>query len=355
VKKDKQGFVRIRYCPFIAIAYALLLMTAAAHAQTAPAATPQMQDVTSPDVLPGHGLEEHPFLYAGETERRRPEQTLSVVRGGKVVWTYSISNKNATGHAQELSDAWMLSNGNILFARETGATELSPDKKVVWNYDAPEGCEVHVAQPVDKSRVFILQNGTPARAMIINTTTDKIEKETIIPAAPPAHSQFRHGRLTEAGTILTAHLNEGRVAEYDWSGKKIWNVNAPGVWAATRLKNGNTLISQEHTGVREVDPAGKTVWEFTQADVPEITLVAVQEASRLANGNTLICNWTSGRVPLGEWPKAVQLLEVTPAKKVVWALRAWSAGQGGADLGPATSVQLLDEPGVAEKPGELQR
>jgi hypothetical protein len=60
-------------------------------------------------------------------------------------------------------------------------------------------------------------------------------------------------------------------------------------------------------------------------------------------------------VPLAEWPKAVQLLEVTPAKKVVWALRAWSADDGGADLGPATSVQLLDEPGVAEKVGELQR
>jgi len=331
------------------------MMTAAARAQMSPAATPEMQDVTSPDVLPGRGLAEHPFLYAGETERRRSEQTLSVVRGGKVVWSYSIPNKNATGHAQELSDAWMLSNGNILFARETGATELSPDKKVVWNYDAPEGCEVHVAQPVDKSRVFILQNGTPAEAMIVDTTTGKVEKDAVIPAAAPAHSQFRHGRLTAAGTILTAHLNEGRVAEYDWSGKEIWSVSAPGVWAATRLKNGNTLISQEHTGVREVDPAGKTVWDFTQADVPGITLVAVQEASRLANGDTLICNWTSGRVPLAEWPKAVQLIEVTPAKKVVWAIRAWSTERGGADLGPATSVQLLDEPGVAEKPGELQR
>jgi hypothetical protein len=48
----------------------------------------------------------------------------------------------------------------------------------------------------------------------------------------------------------------------------------------------------------------------------------------------------------------VQLLEVTPEKKVVWALRAWN---GDADLGPATSVQLPDEPGLPESPGQLQR
>jgi hypothetical protein len=36
-------------------------------------------------------------------------------------------------------------------------------------------------------------------------------------------------------------------------------------------------------------------------------------------------------------------VEVTRDKKVVWALRDWDA------LGPASSTQLLDEPGVAER------
>jgi hypothetical protein len=47
----------------------------------------------------------------------------------------------------------------------------------------------------------------------------------------------------------------------------------------------------------------------------------------------------------------VQVIEITPDKKVVWALRAWDAP---ADLGPASAVQLLDEPGVPEA-GDLQR
>jgi hypothetical protein len=34
-----------------------------------------------------------------------------------------------------------------------------------------------------------------------------------------------------------------------------------------------------------------------------------------------------------------------PQKRVVWALRSWKAP---ADLGPATTIQLLDEPPSAE-------
>jgi len=45
------------------------------------------------------------------------------------------------------------------------------------------------------------------------------------------------------------------------------------------------------------------------------------------------------------------VLEVTPDKKLVWALREWTDP---ADLGPASSLQLLDEPGVAEN-GDQQR
>ena len=34
---------------------------------------------------------------------------------------------------------------------------------------------------------------------------------------------------------------------------------------------------------------------------------------------------------------------VRPDKKVVWALRSWT---GGADLGPDSSIQILNEPGL---------
>ena len=123
---------------------------------------------------------------------------------------------------------------------------------------------------------------------------------------------------------------------------------APSAWAAVRLKNGNTLISgNQHGYVREVNRQGEIVWEIGKNDLPGISLYTVQEVTRLVNGNTLINNWV-GSVAQENWPTVVQLIEVTPDKKVVWALRDWTT------LGPASSTQLLDEPGAAER-GQLQR
>lgn len=59
---------------------------------------------------------------------------------------------------------------------------------------------------------------------------------------------------------------------------------------------------------------------------------------RLANGNTIFC----ARADNGQRP---QLVEVTPDKKVVWALKGWK------DLGPATAIQVRDDPGLPERPG----
>jgi hypothetical protein len=41
----------------------------------------------------------------------------------------------------------------------------------------------------------------------------------------------------------------------------------------------------------------------------------------------------------------VQAWEVTPDKKVVWALRSWTDPT---NLGPSTTIQLLDEPSAPE-------
>jgi hypothetical protein len=294
--------------------------------------------------LPGKGLAQHPFLYCGEWQNRSTSnQTIYIVRSGKIVWSYTNPVKG------ELGDCSMLSNGNILFSRQAGASEVTPDRRIVWNYDGPPGTEIHTAWPVDRDRVLIMQNGNPAKALVIEKSTNKVETELVLPTrAPGTHGQFRHIRMTRAGTFLIAHMDLGKVVEYDRSGKELWSVDAPSAWAAVRLKNGNTLISgNQHGWVREVTPKGETVWEINKDELPGFPLHTVQEVSRLANGNTLINNWV-GNTPLPDWPKVVQLIEVTPQKKVVWALRDWTT------LGPASSTQLLDEPGSAEK-GDLQR
>jgi hypothetical protein len=67
--------------------------------------------------LPGKGLKQHDFVYVGEWDVRKPKaQSMFVVRGGKVVWQYSIPQFTATGRIQEFDDCTMLSNGNIVYA-----------------------------------------------------------------------------------------------------------------------------------------------------------------------------------------------------------------------------------------------
>jgi len=310
---------------------------------------PATAPATQPAVLPGLGLAQHPFLYTGEWDYRKPMQTIFVVRGGKIVWTYDIPIKDASGTLEELGDATMLPNGNILFCRKVGASEITPDKKIVWNIEAEKGTEIHSVQPLGLDHVLLMQNGNPAKLKRINTATGAVEVELTLPTRHPdkSHGQFRRVRQTGAGTFLAAHMDSAKVAEYDSTGKEIWSVDAPSPWSASRLSNGNTLIGCSTHGVREVNPQGQTVWEFTQKDAPDIKLFIIQDVSRLANGNTVMCSWCPNSIKNPrQWPGSVQVLEVTPDKKIVWALSSWTEPN---DLGPASSIQLLDEPGSPDQ------
>jgi hypothetical protein len=337
----------------VTLALAVFGATVAASASPDGALDQAVSGTEAQAALPGKGPAQHPFLYAGEWDTRKPlEQSMFIVRGGKVVWQYSIPLRTGTNRIQEFDDATLLANGNVIFSRMSGAGEVTPDKKLIWNYEAPEGTEVHSIQYAGKDRVLIMQNGNPAKALIINTATNKIEKEIPIPTTVTGtHGQFRHIRMTRAGTILVPHMGEGKVVEYDMDGKVVWSVAAKSPWHAVRLKNGNTLFAGDaQRYVREVNPKGETVWELTQADVPNIKLFNTQTAIRLANGNTVISNWVAGNNKTEEWAGTVQIFEVTRDKKVVWALSSWKDP----DLGPATSIQLLDEPGTVEN-GDLER
>ena len=306
-----------------------------------------MHCIAQNNTLPGKGLKQHSFLYVGEWDTRHPEaQNMTIVRGGKVVWQYSIPLHPTPGANQEFDDITMLPNGNIVFARMSGAGIVTPGKKLIWEFVCPPGTETHSCSPIGKDSVLMVLNGNPAKVLIINTATNTILKEILIPTTTTnTHGQFRHIRLTEKGTIVVPLLSEGKVVEYTLEGKEIWSVQAKSAWSAIRLHNGNTLISGDgQSYTREVDSSGKTVWELTQADVP-FKLYNNQTANRLANGNTIICNWIGGNHNTEEWASSVQVFEVTPAKKVIWAFSSWS----NPDLGTSTAIQLLNKKGLPDK------
>ena len=292
-------------------------------------------DKPLPEGLPGAGLAQHPMLYIGEGYNK-----MFVIDGGKIVWTYS------TGPGNEFDDVWMLSNGNVLFTRMQYVAEVTPGKKVVWRFDAPPGTEIHTCQPIGLDKVMFVENGLPPKLIVMNITNNAVETEHELPAPSltdpkTAHAQFRRARYTAKGTYLISFLEMDQIVEYDKDFNQIWRYEIPTPWAAVRLKNGNTLITDERDKLtREIDSQGEIVWELKPEDLPEPYQFAnTQTAARLANGNTIICS-RGGR------NNGPQLVEVTKDKKVVWVLQDW------AHFGPATAVQILDDPGIPEKPGD---
>ncbi len=294
-------------------------------------------DGVIPANLPGKGLAQYPMLYVGENYNK-----MFLIKDGKVVWTYSA------GTTCEFDDVWMLSNGNILFTRMDYIAEVSPDKKVIWRYDIKRG-GIHTCQPIGLDKVMFVVNGFPPKLFIVNISTGVVEVEQELPfnAASDDHGQFRRARITAQGTYLISFLDLDYVIEYDKNFKEIWKYNINKPWAAIRLKNGNTLITDEKDWLtREVNIKGETVWEFNaKTDMPaeyQFTS-APQTCTRLVNGNTI---FTSRGDKNGNSP---QLVEINRDKKIVWVLQNWIT------LGPATVVQILNDPGVPEIPGESAR
>ena len=209
--------------------------------------------------------------------------------------------------------------------------------------------EVHTAQPIGTKYVVFIQNGDPALLRVVEIATNQTVREFPLPTGNPksVHGHFRHARLTPAGTILVAHMDNKKVSEYDSTGKEVWSYAIESPWSASRLPNGNTLIATNKKLVVEVDPKGQTVWELKPADMPGYKIDGFQIAQRLPNGNTLVNNWVN------QWNTTVD-----PANTPVQALGIHShqePGMGATFLDRSRrprpgddAARLLDTRGVPE-------
>ncbi len=248
--------------------------------------------------------------------------------------------------AKHPQDCWRLPNGNILFAHQFGAKEVTRDQKVVWEYTAPEKVECHACQPLPDGNVLVVECGT-SRIIEVNRA-GKIAKEIKLVTKPEVklHNQFRGTRKTADGHYLVCFKGERKIVELDGSGKVLREVPVTGdPHEVVRLANKNLLITcGDGHKVVEVDPSGKTVWELNENDLPGNTLRLMAGCHRLPNGNTIFANYLGH----GHIGKQAQFFEITPDKKVVWAFE---------DKGrfkTINQVMALDDTGDVTK-GEVLR
>ncbi len=166
---------------------------------------------------------------------------------GKEVWKFQKANVQSPWSAERLP------NGNTLIAHQTFALEVDASGKTVWQAQL-EGTLSHAIR---------LENGNTLASLL--SATDKVVEVDpsgkVVWEIKGLNQPYRIQRLSN-GNTLVVDRGRNRVVEFDPSGKEeVWThegLNGPD--SAQRLSNGNTLISDGQL-IREVDPAGKTVWE----------------------------------------------------------------------------------------------
>ena len=270
----------------------------------------------------------------------------SIAADGRVEWRLPVG---------AIHDLHLLPDGHVLYQDGwTRIIELDERRKPVWDYNAKRNgnagrtVEVHAFQRLPDGTTMIVESG-PAR--IIEVDRDGAVKHEIPLTVNErsAHSDTRNARKTDAGTYLVAHEKDGVVREYDSTGKVVWEFDVPlfdrprkgghgpeafgdQVYSAVRLADGNTLIGTGNGhGVLEVTPAKEIVWKLEQHDLPGIVLAWVTQVRRLKNGNTLLVNCHAG-------PDHPQIIEVTPDKKVVWTFKDFTT------FGDSLPVAVVQEP-----------
>ena len=258
--------------------------------------------------------------------------------------TRTLAALSPAGHVEwklpvgPIHDLHLLPGGHMLYQDSwTHIVEVDADRKVVWEYDAKTNgnenrpVEVHAFQRLPGGLTMIVESG-PARIIEVDASGKIQNGIPLTVDAPSTHSDTRNASKTATGSYLVAHERDGKVREYDAKGSVIWEYEVPlfgreragghgpeafgnQLYSAVRLDNGNTLIGTGNGhSVIEVTPEKEIVWQLEQHDLEGITLAWVTQVERLSNGNTRLVNCHAG-------PSNPQIIEVTPAKEVVWTFR----------------------------------
>jgi len=102
-------------------------------------------------ISPAQDAVSHPFICCDNGQAK----VFVIDAAGETTWEYDLANGQ---------DVWLLPNGNYLLSHNRGAIEVTVDKEIVWQYESPEGSEVHTCQPLPDGRVMVIECGGVSRA-----------------------------------------------------------------------------------------------------------------------------------------------------------------------------------------------
>lgn len=225
---------------------------------------------------------------------------------GRVVWQQP---------SQLTHDVWMLTNGNVLYADGAAVTEVTPEKKVVFQYKPAEqrGGGAFSCQRLANGRTLVGENST-GRVLEVDEKGQVVFSLQTRPSKVGEHHNMRMARKLENGNYLVCHSGLRRVKEYTPDGRVVWEVEVAGgvAFAALRTPAGTTLVTSLDQ-VTEFDARGEKVWEFACRDLPDLKLRNLTGMHLLANGNLVMGCYRAYDNGAG-----CGLIEIDRYKKAVW-------------------------------------
>jgi len=226
---------------------------------------------------------------------------------GEVLWQYPTKLTH---------DAWMLPNGNVLFADGETVTEVTPEKKVVFQYRAKEqrGGGAYACQRLPGGDTLVGENST-GRILEVNPEGRIVFALQTHPFKLGEHHNLRMTRKLANGNYLACHSGARLVKEYTPQGNVVWQAQAPGplAFAAVRTPRGTTLVSSLDQ-VTEYDGEGKSVWQFSSGEAGAATVRNFTGLHLLPNGHLII-----GCYRAYEQGKGCGLFELSQDKQLVWS------------------------------------
>lgn len=217
--------------------------------------------------------------------------------------------------AQLTHDAWMLTNGNVLFADGATVTEVTPEHQTVFQYKAKEqkGGGTYSCQRLANGRTLVGENST-GRVLELDAEGKVVFTLQTTPFKLGEHHNMRMVRKLDNGNYLVCHSGLRKVKEYTPDGRVVWEVQVAGgvAFAALRTPKGTTLVTSLDQ-VTEFDAKGEKVWEFACRDLPELKLRNLTGMHLLDNGNLAM-----GCYQAYQNGEGCGLIEITREKKAVW-------------------------------------
>lgn len=236
---------------------------------------------------------------------------------GEIEWKHAVPSYEEGVECNSVEEV----DGNILFSYKKGAMLINTDHDTLWNYSAPEGCEIHHVSLLPDEGFLIAINGVPTRIVELDkngkTRKDIQIKEDLGNDNP--HMQCRQIGKARNGNYLVPVLGRPILYEIDNEGNTVRNYSIRGgAFSVVETKKGNLLLPLGDThGVQMIDrETGEEIFFFGQDDLSDCKIQFAAEVNELDNGHFMLTNW-SGHQSDDNSP---QLIEFDTSGKVYWTL-----------------------------------